>query len=34
MQTKFSEDVVPFSDLKVNPSKVVNYAKDMHRPVL
>ena len=34
MQTKFSEDVVPLSDLKVNPGKVVNHAKDSHRPVL
>jgi len=23
MQTKFSEDVIPLSDLKVNPGKVV-----------
>ena len=34
MQTKFSEDIVPLSDLKVNPGKVVNHAKDSHRPVL
>lgn len=34
MLTKFSEDVVPLSDLKVNPGKVVNHAKDSHRPVL
>jgi prevent-host-death family protein len=34
MQTKFSEDVVPLSDLKVNPGKVVNQAKDTHRPIL
>ncbi len=34
MQTKFSEDVVPLSDLKVNPGKVVNRAKDNHRPIL
>ena len=34
MQTKFSEDVIPLSDLKVNPGKVVNHAKDTHRPVL
>ena len=34
MQTKFSEDVVPLSDLKVNPGKVVNHTKDTHRPVL
>jgi prevent-host-death family protein len=34
MQTKFSEDVIPLSDLKVNPGKVVNHAKDTPRPVL
>ena len=34
MQTKFSEDVIPLSDLKVNPGKVVNHTKNTHRPVL
>jgi prevent-host-death family protein len=34
MQTKFSEDVVPLSDLKVNPGKVVGRANDTHRPIL
>ena len=34
MQIKFSEDVIPLSDLKVNPGKVVNHTKDTHRPVL
>ncbi len=34
MQTKFSEDIIPLSDLKVNPGKVVNHVKDTHRPVL
>lgn len=34
MQTKFSEDIVPLSDLKVNPGKVVNQVKDTHRSVL
>ena len=34
MQTKFSEDIVPLSDLKVNPGKVVNRTKDTHRPIL
>jgi len=34
METKFSEDVIPLSDLKVNPGKVVNRAKDSHRPIL
>ena len=34
MQIKFSEDVVPLSDLKVNPGKIVNRAKDTKRPIL
>ena len=34
MQTKFSEDVVPLSDLKVNPGKVVKHSNDTHRPIL
>ena len=34
MHIKFSEDVVPLSDLKVNPGKIVNRAKDSHRPIL
>ncbi|MCP4288752.1 MAG: type II toxin-antitoxin system Phd/YefM family antitoxin [Gammaproteobacteria bacterium] len=34
MSTKFSEDVIPLSDLKVNPGKVVNHARDTHRPIL
>lgn len=34
MSTKFSEDVIPLSDLKVNPGKVVNRTKDTHRPIL
>ncbi|ASP47563.1 type II toxin-antitoxin system Phd/YefM family antitoxin [Cognaticolwellia beringensis] len=34
MQPKFSEDVVPLSDLKINPVKIVNHAKDSHRPIL
>ena len=34
MQTQFSEDVIPLSDLKVNPGKVIKHAKNTHRPVL
>lgn len=34
MHIKFSEDVIPLSDLKVNPGKVVNHAKSSHRPIL
>ena len=34
MKPLFSQDVIPLSDLKVNPGKIVNQAKDTHRPVL
>ena len=34
MQMKFSEDVIPLTDLKVNPGRVVNQVKETHRPVL
>jgi prevent-host-death family protein len=32
--TKFSEDVIPLSDLKVNPGRVVKQVDQTHRPVL
>ena len=31
---KFSEDVVPLSDLKANPGRVVRQVDETHRPVL
>ncbi|MBK8637449.1 MAG: type II toxin-antitoxin system Phd/YefM family antitoxin [Chromatiaceae bacterium] len=34
MSVKFSEDVVPLTDLKVNPGRVVRQAVEAHRPVL
>ncbi len=34
MGTKFSEDIIPLSDLKVNPGKVVKQAAETHRPIL
>ncbi len=34
MSTKFSEDVIPLTDLKVNPGRVVKHVADAHRPVL
>lgn len=34
MGVKFSKDVVPVTDLKVNPGKVVKQVADSHRPVL
>ena len=32
--TKFSEDVVPLTDLKVNPGRIVKQGDKTHRPVL
>ena len=34
MGVRFSEDVVPLTDLKVNPGRVVKHAIRAHRPVL
>jgi prevent-host-death family protein len=34
MQIKFSQDIIPLSELKVNPGKVVKRAKNAHRPIL
>jgi prevent-host-death family protein len=34
MGIKFSQDIVPLTDLKVNPGKVVRQVADQHRPVL
>lgn len=34
MKTKFSEDVVPLSDLKVNPGRLVNQVNETRRPIL
>jgi len=34
LAVKFSEDVVPLGDLKVNPGKVVRHADATGRPVL
>ncbi len=33
-KTKFSEDVVPLGDLKVNPGRIVKHTSEVHRPVL
>ncbi len=33
-QIKFSEDIVPLSDLKLNPSRIVNQVDKTHRTVL
>ncbi len=34
MHVKFSEDVVPLSDLKVNPGKILTRANENKRPIL
>ncbi|HNQ16184.1 MAG TPA: type II toxin-antitoxin system Phd/YefM family antitoxin [Pyrinomonadaceae bacterium] len=34
MPIKFSEDVIPLSDLKINPGRVVNRTKETGRPIL
>ncbi|WP_089726106.1 type II toxin-antitoxin system Phd/YefM family antitoxin [Candidatus Thiosymbion oneisti] len=34
MAIKFSEDIVPLTDLKVHPGQVVKHAAEAHRPVL
>jgi prevent-host-death family protein len=34
MSTRFSEDVIPLTGLKVNPGRVVKHAAESHRPVL
>ena len=34
MVTEYSEDVVPLTDLKLNPGRVVKHASETHRPVL
>jgi len=34
MSIKFSEDLVPLTDLKVNPGRVVKHTAEVHRPVL
>jgi prevent-host-death family protein len=34
MSVKFSEDIVPLKDIKVNPGKIVRQTSESHRPVL
>ena len=34
MTTRFSEDVIPLTDLKTNPARVVRHATEAGRPVL
>jgi prevent-host-death family protein len=34
MNTRFSEDIVPMTDLKINPGKIVRHVQESHRPVV
>jgi len=34
MNTRFSEDIIPLSDLKANTGKVIRHVAEAHRPVL
>ena len=34
MKIRFSQDIIPLSELKINPGKIANQAKDSHRPIL
>ena len=34
MSIKFSEDIVPLSDLKINPGKIIKRTNESHRPIL
>ena len=34
MSIKFSEDIVPLTDMKINPGKIVKRTNESHRPVL
>ena len=34
MNTKFSEDIVPISDLKINPRRIIKQVQEVHRPVV
>jgi prevent-host-death family protein len=33
-EVKYSEDIMPISDLKVNPRRIINQVDQTHRPVL
>ncbi|MEJ2201247.1 MAG: type II toxin-antitoxin system Phd/YefM family antitoxin [Desulfuromonadaceae bacterium] len=34
MAIKFSEDIIPLADVKVNPGKVIRRTQETHRPIL
>lgn len=34
MSVKFSEDIVPLTDIKINPGRFVRQTNESHRPIL
>jgi len=34
MTVKFSEDIIPLAEVKVNPGKIIRRTKESHRPIL
>ncbi len=34
MNVKFSEDIIPLTDIKINPGRVVRQTCESHRPIL
>lgn len=34
MNTKFSEDIIPLTEMKINPGRIVRQVTEVHRPVL
>lgn len=34
MIAKFSEDIIPVTDLKINPAKIIKQVQEFHRPVI
>ena len=34
MSVKFSEDIVPLTDIKINPGRIVRQINESHRPIL
>ncbi len=34
MAIKFSEDVIPVTDLKINPGRIIKRTNEAHRPIL
>lgn len=34
MSVKFSEDIIPLTDIKINPGRIVRQINESHRPIL